>query len=250
MGQGLISKSILRSIADYIRLRKGTQDTIKPVDMRAELDTIPTYEEGKQEEYDRFWDAYQTNGNRKNYAYGFSYEGWNDTTFRPKHNIVPTSALYMFNGSGIVDLLGCLEKGGVVIDFSKCTDFRYMIATDCSIKHFPVIDLSAAAGFQDGFRYAGSLESGSLVNVKPTHTWSNAFANCGSLVDISFSGTIGNAISLAQSGKLSDASIQSIIDALADLTGQTAQQVSFHSTVLGKLTEEQIATIIAKNWTM
>lgn len=215
-----------------------------------EVDVTSAFEAGKQAEYDRFWDAYQQNGNRKNYAYGFSYEGWNDTTFRPKHNIVPTSALYMFNGSGIVDLLGCLEKGGVVIDFSKCTDFRYMIAAGCSIKHFPVIDMSASAGFQDGFRYAGSLESGSLVNVKPKHTWSNAFANCSGLVDISFSGTIGNSISFAQSGKLSDASIQSIIDALGDLTGAATQTLTFHKEVGARLTVEQKALITAKNWTL
>jgi hypothetical protein len=68
------------------------------------------------------------------------------------------------------------------------------------------------------------------------------------LVDLSISGTIGKTISFAQSKKLSDASIQSIIDALADLTGQTALKVSFHSDTILKLTEDQIATISAKNW--
>ena len=208
------------------------------------------YDRGKQEEYDRFWDAYQNNGNRKNYAYGFSYEGWNDTTFRPKHNIVPTQAQYMFNGSGIIDLIGCLEKSNVFIDFSKCTNFSYMMSNGCSIKHFPPVDIGSGASFQDGFRYAGNLESGSLVNVKPTHTWSNAFANCSSLVNITFSGTIGKAISFAQSSKLSTASIQNIIDCLADLTGQTAQTVTFHKTVGELLTQAQKDTISAKNWTL
>lgn len=49
---------------------------------------------------------------------------------------------------------------------------------------------------------------------------------------------------------LSDESIQSIIDGLADLTGQEAQTITFHSTVKDKLTEEQITQIISKNWTL
>ena len=47
---------------------------------------------------------------------------------------------------------------------------------------------------------------------------------------------------------LSDKSVQSIIDGLADLTGSTAQTVSFHSATMNKLTPEQTAAIKAKNW--
>ena len=47
---------------------------------------------------------------------------------------------------------------------------------------------------------------------------------------------------------LSDTTIQSIIDGLADLTGGTQQTLTLHSTVGVKLTEEQKATITAKNW--
>lgn len=208
------------------------------------------YNRGKQEEYDRFWDAHQNFGNKKNYSYAFSGSGWTDETFKPKYNIVPTTMGYMFTQCGIVDLVDCLERCGVILDTSQCASFGWMMSDECKIKHFPTIDLSASAGFVDGFRYAGNLESGSLVNVKPTHTWSNAFANCSSLVDITFSGTIGKTISFAQSGKLSDASIQSIIEALADLTGETAQTLTFHKDVGGRLTQAQKDTISAKNWTL
>ena len=208
------------------------------------------YAAGKQEEYDHFWDALQNFGNKKNYAYAFIGMGWTDETFKPKYNIVPTTMGYMFTQCGIVDLVDCLERCGVVLDTSQCTSFGWMLSDGCQIKHFPLIDLSASASFQDGFRYAGKLESGSFVNVKPTHTWSNAFANCSSLVDITFSGTIGKTISFAQSSKLSTASIQSIIDALADLTGETAQTLTFHKDVGAKLTQAQKDTISAKNWTL
>ena len=56
--------------------------------------------------------------------------------------------------------------------------------------------------------------------------------------------------SFASCSMLTDASIQSIIDGLADLTGQTAQTLTFHSTVGAKLTDAQKAAITAKNWTL
>lgn len=60
--------------------------------------------------------------------------------------------------------------------------------------------------------------------------------------------TIKVSIGFPQSPDLDDISIQAIIDGLADLTGQTEQTVTVHKTVGEKLTEEQKATITAKNW--
>lgn len=57
-------------------------------------------------------------------------------------------------------------------------------------------------------------------------------------------------ISFKDSSLLSAESIQSIINGLADLTGQTTQTITFHATVKVKLTEEQITQITGKNWTL
>lgn len=74
---------------------------------------------------------------------------------------------------------------------------------------------------------------------------------CGALEEIRFvPNTIKTPVSILHSPKLSAETIQSIIDALADLTGQAAQAVTFHATVGAKLTDEQKATITAKNWTL
>lgn len=78
----------------------------------------------------------------------------------------------------------------------------------------------------------------------------NMFRNCLLLEEVEFvEGTISVALSFASSANLSDTSIQSIIDGLADLTGGTAQKVEFHSTVTDKLTAEQYSQIWTKNWT-
>lgn len=63
-------------------------------------------------------------------------------------------------------------------------------------------------------------------------------------------GTAKLQLGFSNCSKLTDESIQSIIDGLADLTGQAAQTVTFHATVGAKLTDEQKATITAKNWTL
>lgn len=207
-------------------------------------------EAGKQEAYDKFWDAHQNYGKRTEYHSAFVGLGWNAETFKPKYDIVPTGAMYMFAECGIIDLVGALEACGAVMDFSKCRSFNYMLSSGSSIKHFPPVDLSSAPNFLDGFRYAVNLESASLINVQPAITWGNSFINCSNLVDITFSGTIGNPIAFSQSSELSAASVDSVISALADLTGQTAKTVSFHGTVGANMTEEQKAAITAKNWTL
>ena len=62
-------------------------------------------------------------------------------------------------------------------------------------------------------------------------------------------GTIHLSISFSYSSLLTDASIQSIIDGLADLTGVDTQTIEFHSTIVAKLTETQLNQIANKNWT-
>ena len=58
------------------------------------------------------------------------------------------------------------------------------------------------------------------------------------------------AISFQHCNVLSNDSIQSIIDGLADLTNGTAQTLALHANVKAKLTEAQIAQITSKNWTL
>lgn len=105
---------------------------------------------------------------------------------------------------------------------------------------------------QYGFYYSSNLKSiyGAL-DISGCTTTNSAFSKCTSLEDISFvPSTIKVSISFSSSPLLSNESIQSIIDGLADLTGQTTQTVHWHSTVLGKITNEQLAQITAKNWLM
>ena len=64
------------------------------------------------------------------------------------------------------------------------------------------------------------------------------------------SGTLSRNCNLSGCNNLTDTSLASIIDGLADLTGGTGQTLTLHATPKARLTNEQIATITAKNWTL
>lgn len=92
---------------------------------------------------------------------------------------------------------------------------------------------------------------GTPLNVSGSTSFNSTFWSCFSLKEIRFvENSIKASIGFPQSNLLSDLSIQSIIDGLADLTGGTAKTLTLHATVGAKLTDEQKATVTAKNWTL
>ena len=62
--------------------------------------------------------------------------------------------------------------------------------------------------------------------------------------------TLKVSIDMSYCYSLDDESIQSILDGLADLTGETAQTITLHADIKSKLTNEQTSAITAKNWTI
>ena len=77
----------------------------------------------------------------------------------------------------------------------------------------------------------------------------NVFDYCDSLVEIRFTKeSIKYNLSFTQSSQLSDESIQSILDGLANVS--TTQTLSLNSAVYAKLTEEQKQSATDKGWTI
>lgn len=77
----------------------------------------------------------------------------------------------------------------------------------------------------------------------------NTFETCTALVNVSFKeNTLSKAFSFVHSPRLSDDSIQSIINGL--VTVETAQTLILHADVKAKLTEAQLTQITSKNWTL
>ena len=186
-----------------------------------EVNTPDRYEEGRQAEYDAFWDVYQDNGNRKHYANAFYNKYWNDETYNPKYD--------MNNVTNSTNL------------------FSYAVITDTKVD----INISNATDTAAMFGYSSRLITiRKLIVSETTPFKSNTFVGCPALVNITIEGTIGVSISFPASSKLSNDSVQSIINALKDLTGQTAQTLTLHADVGANLTQAQKDAISAKNWTL
>ena len=174
------------------------------------------FEEGKEAAYDEFWDEFQNNGG--DYKQAFASNCWDDKTYNPKNNIVCTvSGESAFSGNTKI------TSTKVPIEVRGCS--ANMMFTNCQkLVTIPFV------GFYN-------------------NTGNSSFAaSCFNLENITIDGEIPFGIGFANASKLTDASVQSIIDHLKDLTGQTAAKITFHSNVVAKLTNEQYNQIANKNW--
>lgn len=142
-----------------------------------------------------------------------------------------------------------LESVDYYINSSKCTNFTSLFTNCTKLKYIKGVDTSKATRMGGFINGSGVETIDSLIdmsNVQSTHM--NAFTTANNLVNVSF---VAESIKYSLgfgSAVLSDESIQSIIDGLA--TVETAQTLTLHADVKTKLTDEQLATITSKNWSV
>ncbi len=149
------------------------------------------YEAGKQAEYDRFWDIYQENGNKKSWEFAFAGGGWDDAVYNPKYPInVTGSASNMFSNS-----------------------YR-LISTKVPI-------ILSGKNTPNVFTWSSALKTIPSIKVTDTVIYNSWFTNCIVLEEINFTedSVIGNSINLSPCTKLTLGSLKSIISALKDFSG-------------------------------
>lgn len=122
-----------------------------------------------------------------------------------------------------------VERITLNADFSKCINMLNLISNFSALT---VIDGTP-------LDFSSSTNNGNILD------------NCTNVEEIRI---VPNSIkvntSVVSAKNLSSESVQSLIDALADLTGQTTQTITFHADVKNELSEEQRAIITSKNWTL
>ena len=229
---------------------------------RAKADLDAVYEAGKKaggggggdniDYYDVFWDACQDEGKRTIYQYLFVGEGWTNKNFKPKYDIVPSRANYMFQYAGITDLQDALEKAGVVLDFSEVSgNYITRPFANSTISRVGVIDLShVTASINTFFTGASELVTVGLwkLSENGTNTFGkDIFQSCAKLANITIDGVINADLNMSAC-PLTTTSVQSIIDHLKDLTGTTTKTLTLSSKA--SITDAQEAEISAKNWTL
>lgn len=144
-----------------------------------------------------------------------------------------------------------LETIDFYIDTANATRFYQTFMHCYNLKSIVGINTSNATNVYEMFKYCYALEmiQEPLDFSKATDKdFTGVFISCSKLITVRF---VPNCIAKeirVDSPVLSDESIQSIVDGLADLTGGTTQTLTLNALVIAKLTEAQIATITSKNW--
>lgn len=236
----------MTAIADAIRDK--TKET-EPLTLDAMATEIPkVFDAGKKSEYDAFWDSYQQNGTRVNYACGFGGNGWSNTLFKPKYDIFPTDGYMMFRSTSITDIKNIPVK----LDFSNCTNSQYMFQWG-AVKYAGELDVRKVKGNQSSnmFSYA-SIVSIDLLKIGADNSYSNWFTSCSTLVSIAIDGEIGkNGFDVKACTKLNKASIESIINALSSTTSGLTVTLSKTAVNNAFTAEEWDALEATKtNWTI
>lgn len=239
MAKKVYEESKIAAIANKIREKTGGTDTYTTEKMPSGVDAV--YDKGKEigaesgklAEYDTFWDAYQQNGNRTNYANSFYNVGWDDNSYNPKYDIV------------------CVGNAYAAFAYSRITDTKKNI------------DISKVTNTGPFFNSSTSVKTIRNLIVSEATTFDSAFFNlCTALENLHFTGVIGKGtINLQWSSKLSKESIENVIGCLSNTTSgltvtlsKTAVNTAFATTEGGTdgSTSEEWEDLIATktNWTI
>lgn len=181
---------------------------------------------GQQAEYDRFWDAYQQNGDKTAYDSAFMYGHWTDDIYNPKY---PLKFEGSNGGRQVFSSFANLTDVKVPI-YAKNTRITYTFSNCANLKTIPLLHLEGVTDFN------------------------SAFVNCVALENITIGGSIEKNISFAQSTKLTKASLTSIMEALSlTATGQTLTlSKTAVETAFGSTTASEWTALAATkpNWTI
>ena len=176
---------------------------------------------GKQEEHKRLWDGIQNKGGYANYYYAFCYNRMSDEEYNPLYPIKCSS--------------GTTPSQSIFYSNTLITDTK--------------VEVRVTDNASNCFYGMENCHTIHLFTCNASTTLTNAFKGMKNLVNIEIGGTIGKNVSFEDSDKLSDASIDSIIEHLSNAT--TTRTLTFHSTVYDKMVASgKDALVTAKNWSL
>lgn len=206
------------------------------------------FEAGEKSEYDAFWDGMQNYGNRTEYQSAFAR--WGNSTIEPKYPIKVSNAYELFRScSNLTAIPDNLTFDTTANNCSIYTAFYYcskLVRIDQELKG------RGATGVWNAFTGCTSLISVKKLTIDATCTndLNNTFAQCTSLTDIEFAGTIAANYLNVQWSPLTHDSLISLLNALADKSGDTSKTwtVTLGATNLAKLTIEEQNIAYNKGW--
>jgi hypothetical protein len=180
-------------------------------------------QQGKQAQYDDFWDEAQSNGKRTFYNYFFSGGAWNNKTFKPKYDIVPTSCQRMFEYCPVTRFKAILNECNIKIDLSNMTDvtemFYYAFMNPNDENIIPDIFHKGITNATNLFYVATGVKTIENFTVAEDCKMNMAFFRTDNLVNLTIGNTIAaNGWDFYWSPKLSHDSIINVIEHLSPAT--------------------------------
>jgi hypothetical protein len=247
-------REYLSNLANKFRSILGTTEKINAQHFPDKV--VEVWEAGKQAEYDRFWDNIQADLNNKKIGYSYLFAGgyWNDTTFKPKYDIVggATNLDGTFMRSYITDLKAILERENKVIDFSNNTYITDLFRSS-TITHIPALKFTNSPNLQHIFNGCKNLHTIDELDIgeKVTYIY-YLFNNCSALENVVFKGVLNcNGVSVNTSPKLTKNSLLSLLAILKDNSTTGAKlTITLGTTNLAKLTDAEKAIATQKGWTL
>jgi hypothetical protein len=229
MKYAIMLLSVYKAVCDKIRALLGLTDTIKADELPEMINGV--YAIGQKTERDKFWDAFQNNGNRTAYPNSqgvFSGYNFNFDNFYPKYDIRPEgNANQLFyawtNGNVIGSLSQRLKECGVVLDTSKATSmgqmFSYTKFTELPAISFEGVTSSASNNIRHVFANNPHLETIEKIIVTENTYYQTWFADTTNLKNVTFEGIIGqNGLDLSPSTSLTKDSLMNVINCLMAYT--------------------------------
>lgn len=227
-------------------------------------------EQGKQAEYDRFWDSFQQNGERAMYGLAFAGVGWKQDTLKPKYLIKPNSAtseknngvnqmfsLCNWNQQPLIDYSLIKDK----FDFSECTKAPQLFS-NAWIDNIDV-DLSNCTELYQTFGHGNNGSTPNIrLKVSEKAVFNRTFYWNSANVTFTEDSVIGqNGLDLVRSTTMEKSHLTSVINALSTTTSGLAVTLSLQAvdkafeTSEGAndgSTSEEWTTLVntKKNWTI
>ena len=258
-------REYLKSLADKFReiLELDESETLNAQEFTDAIDEVydrgyydglqsggSAFEDGKKAQYDEFWDNFQDYGKRVYYPYGFaSHLGWNETTFKPKYDIIPVQSNYIFYGFQYPSLKPFIDDRGLKLDFSKSTNMIYAFLAS-KLTEIGTVDISSAkTSITNTFNNCTNLVTIEKLIMSADNKGS-MFGGCKVLENLTIDGVIGQDFIISDCTKLTHDSLMSIIDHLETKTSGTFT-LSLGATNLAKLTDAEKAIVTQeKKWTL
>ena len=207
-----------------------------------------------------FWDNYQCFGGRVDYEkafYNASHTIWIADMIKPKYDFTVNIANSMFRGlTDLVDFNAFLEDRNVTFGFvlnpqnQGLAQAGYMFSGCTNLVSVIDLDLEKVSTIIYLCNGCTSLETIHLKNLQKTTNVDGSFIKCSALKNVIIEGEIGSNINFGDSPLLTYESINSIGDAVIDVTGQTSKTITLNKAVINNMTDSQKSMFTNKNWTI